>query len=53
MTEYYTETIRVASQIITNPWFVLIGAGVIGIFMLLMVFILVPSIFTREYLKKH
>lgn len=48
---YETQTLQIASDIMTNPYALLIFVGVVFVFMVIMVFALVPSMWTRDYMS--
>ena len=45
---YYTPSMGIISDIINNPWFVPIAVAFIGLFMIIIVFFMIPKMLFRE-----
>ena len=45
---YYTDMVGLPAQIINNPYFVMACVAIIGVFMLVMLFIMIPMMLMQD-----
>ena len=49
---YLTEPLRVAADVINHPWFILGFAAFLGLFMILLVFMIIPSMWRNQSTRR-